>query len=79
VTIRWLHLSDVHECEREGHFRKRIYAEIVKEVESRKEPPDLVFLTGDVAFAGTKKEYLRLEEAFIAPLSSFWFDRQCGA
>jgi metallophosphoesterase superfamily enzyme len=67
VTIRWLHISDIHECSREGHFRKRMYAEIVAEVE-RQTPPDLVFLTGDIAFAGTEPEYLGLEKAFIDPL-----------
>lgn len=67
MGIRWLHLSDIHECNREGHFRKRMYAEIIKEA-GRQKPPDLVFLTGDMAFAGTEKEYLSLEEAFITPL-----------
>jgi predicted MPP superfamily phosphohydrolase len=67
MTIRWLQISDIHECSREGHFRKRMYAEIIKEVE-RRAPPDLVFLTGDMAFAGTESEYLSLEKAFIEPL-----------
>jgi predicted MPP superfamily phosphohydrolase len=67
VTIRWLHLSDVHECQREGHFRKRMYEQIVeKGVKGRH--PDLVFLTGDMAFAGKEKEYVSLEAALIAPL-----------
>jgi predicted MPP superfamily phosphohydrolase len=68
VTIRWLHLSDVHECERESHFRKRMYEQIVDKGVKGQPPPDLVFLTGDMAFAGTEKEYVSLEEAFIAPL-----------
>jgi Calcineurin-like phosphoesterase len=44
-----------------------MYDEIVKEVGGR-EPADLVFLTGDMAFAGTENEYQSLEEAFVAPL-----------
>jgi predicted MPP superfamily phosphohydrolase/DNA polymerase III delta prime subunit len=67
MTIRWLQISDIHECSREGHFRKRMYAEIIKEVE-RQAPPNVVFLTGDMAFAGTESEYLSLEKAFIEPL-----------
>lgn len=46
-----------------------MHDEIVKEV-GRRAPPDLVFLTGDMAFAGTEKEYQSLEEAFVAPLKN---------
>jgi Calcineurin-like phosphoesterase len=44
-----------------------MYAEIIEEVE-RQAPPDLLFLTGDMAFAGAESEYLNLEKAFIEPL-----------
>jgi len=67
MSVRWLHISDVHECEREHGFRRRMYLEIVEEV-GRHPKPDLVFLTGDMAFAGTEREYLSLEEHFISPL-----------
>ena len=69
MFVRWLHISDVHECEREHSFRRRMYLEIVEE--ARRHPkPDLVFLTGDMAFAGTEREYLSLEEHFISPLKT---------
>ncbi|QPF93925.1 metallophosphoesterase [Bradyrhizobium commune] len=67
MGIRWLHISDIHECDREGHFRKGMYAEVVKEVE-RQAPPDVVFLTGDMSFSGAEKEYRSLEESFVVPL-----------
>ena len=66
MSVRWLHISDVHECEREHGFRRRMYLEIVEEA-GRYPKPDLVFLTGDMAFAGTEREYLSLEEHFISP------------
>lgn len=67
--IRWLHLSDVHENDKGEHARKNMYRHIIKEVEQRNsEPPDVVFLTGDLAFAGTQEEYTALETDFIAPL-----------
>jgi predicted phosphodiesterase len=44
-----------------------MYAEIIEEVK-RAPPPDLVFLTGDLAFAGSDAEYRSLEAIFIKPL-----------
>lgn len=70
MTIRWLHLSDVHECERDGHLRKRMYEHIVEKGIKGQPPPDLVFLTGDMAFAGKEEEYCRLEAEFISPLKA---------
>jgi len=67
LPVRWLHLSDIHESKRDGHLRRRMYANILEEVK-RQNPPDLVFLTGDLAFAGKESEYLSLECDFIAPL-----------
>src|SRR5688500_2959866 len=65
--VRWLHLSDVHERDGEPHFRRRMYGQIIDEVR-RRPKPDFVFLTGDMAFAGTDGEYHSLEEHFIASL-----------
>lgn len=69
MTIRWLHLSDVHESKKDGHHRRRMYEHIVNEVKANPEP-DLIFLTGDLAFAGTEEEYATLERDFIAPLKA---------
>lgn len=67
VPIRWLHLSDVHESFREGGHRRQVYGEIIREVE-RCQLPQLVFLTGDLAFSGTHEEYASLQNQFIGPL-----------
>jgi hypothetical protein len=66
--IRWLHISDVHECSREEFHRQSMYAAIVQNVKNRHEKPDFVFFTGDVAFSGTKAEYDLIQERFVAPL-----------
>lgn len=67
MSVRWLHLSDVHEKKDQQRFRRKMYDEIIEEV--RRHPkPDLVFLTGDMAFGGAKDEYERLESGFIYPL-----------
>ena len=68
MTIRWLHLSDVHECDREGYHREAMYDEIVAAVRGRQTPPDFVFFTGDLAFAGTEGEYESLRARFFDPL-----------
>jgi predicted MPP superfamily phosphohydrolase len=70
MTIRWLHLSDVHECERQGHLRKRMYDNIIEKGIKGQPPPDLVFLTGDLAFAGQNTEYQSLHDEFITPLKN---------
>ena len=68
MSIRWLHVSDVHECSREEFHRKGMYDAIVKNVKQRPEKPDIVFFTGDLAFAGTAAEYDLLRERFLTPL-----------
>jgi hypothetical protein len=73
VTIRWLHLSDVHECEREGHFRKRMYEQIIEQGVKGHAPPDLVFLTGDMAFAGNASARAYYVMLFFLSLSSATF------
>jgi hypothetical protein len=45
-----------------------MYEQIVNKGVKGQPPPDLVFLTGDLAFAGKDTEYRRLKEAFIEPL-----------
>lgn len=65
MTISWLHLSDVHECDRDSYHRNAMYGQIVEAVRNRTPPPDLVFLTGDLAFAGTEAEYTLLKQGFF--------------
>ncbi len=68
MSIRWLHISDVHECSREEFHREGMYEAIVKNVEQRPETPDIVFFTGDLAFSGTALEYDLLRERFLTQL-----------
>lgn len=68
MSIRWLHISDVHECSREKFHREGMYDAIVQNVKKRQEKPDLVFFTGDLAFAGTAAEYDLLQKRFLTPL-----------
>ena len=68
MSVRWLHISDVHECSREEFHREGMYGTIVENVEQRRERPDIVFFTGDLAFAGTAAEYDLLRERLLKPL-----------
>lgn len=69
MSLRWLHLSDVHETRKDGANRARMYDQILAEVQ-RQPKPDIVFVTGDVAYAGRDTEYQSLEESFIRPLKA---------
>ena len=70
-TIRWLHLSDFH-VGKDLYEQKRLFAEILLEVERWKTEknfvPDYVFITGDIANKGLKKEYEAFRKEFLVPL-----------
>lgn len=68
LSVRWLHISDVHECSREGFHRVGMYEAIVRNVKQQPAKPDIVFFTGDLAFSGTNPEYGLLRERFLDPL-----------
>ena len=68
MSIRWLHVSDVHECARDDFQREGMYDAIISHVAGRPENPDLVFFTGDLAFSGSREQYELLETRFLAPL-----------
>lgn len=58
--LRWLHLSDLHFKAEEKWDRRATLAALIRKVKELKEEgrgPDLVFLTGDIAFSGKKAEY----------------------
>jgi len=67
-VIRWLHISDVHECKRDDFHRVGMYEAVIAEVKAQTEPPDIVFFTGDLAFAGTADEYQLLKDRLLVPL-----------
>ena len=70
-NIRWLHLSDFH-VGKDLYEQKRLFAEILSEVERWKTQknfvPDYVFITGDIANKGLKKEYEAFRKEFLVPL-----------
>src|ERR1043166_4544005 len=67
MTIKWLHLSDVHECDKDRYHRIAMYEAILAEVKANP-PIDSVFFTGDLAFSGTAAEYKLLSDRFLTPL-----------
>jgi predicted phosphodiesterase len=70
MPISWLHLSDVHECNKEKYHRVAMYEAIVAEVKTNPQKPDFVFFTGDLAFSGAADEYKLLRERLLTPLRS---------
>ena len=68
--IRWLHLSDFHFREKLAWSQDVVLASLLKDVEERysgEHSPNLLFLTGDIAFSGKPAEYVLAEE-FIRAL-----------
>ena len=68
MTISWLHISDIHECDNDRYHRTAMYEAIIQEVKKRTIPPDVAFITGDLSFQGTDTEYESLIKRFINPL-----------
>jgi len=77
-SLTWIHLSDLHfghGNEAPGRFdQKLVTRKIIEDatmVASELGPPDVVFVTGDIAFsASTDKEY---------PVAKLWLDELLGA
>jgi predicted MPP superfamily phosphohydrolase len=60
MTFRWLHLSDTHFREDELWDRRATLRALITKVAELKEKglaPDMVFVTGDIAWSGKPKEY----------------------
>ncbi len=60
MTIRWLHLSDTHFREDELWDRRATLRALIAKVRELKEKglaPDMVFVTGDIAWSGKPQEY----------------------
>lgn len=68
--IRWLHLSDFH-VGRENYPQISMFKKILDEIEKRTKkgaPPDIIFITGDIANKGKDEEYKHFTEGFLEPL-----------
>ncbi len=59
-TLTWLHLSDLHASQRSGWDARRVLKALGKDlrtlVDEHELHPDLIFFTGDAAFAGRAEE-----------------------
>src|SRR5258707_11390641 len=70
TDISWLHLSDFHLRADLAWSQDVVLNSLVKDLRerySRETTPDLLFLTGDIAYSGAAVEYSRAEE-FIREL-----------
>nr|VFK54524.1 MAG: Calcineurin-like phosphoesterase [Candidatus Kentron sp. TUN]VFK57370.1 MAG: Calcineurin-like phosphoesterase [Candidatus Kentron sp. TUN] len=65
-TIRWLHLSDFH-TGKDGYGQCQLFQYILNHIADR-EPPDFVFITGDIAQGGLKEQYTKFGEEFLLEL-----------
>lgn len=68
--LTWLHLSDFHLRVKTGWAHDVVLETMLKDIRSRygrQQGPDLVFMTGDVAFSGKEEEY-KLAEQFVGKL-----------
>jgi predicted phosphodiesterase len=71
TVLTWLHISDIHLRESTGWAQDIVLSRMLEDIITRyrSSPPDLVFVTGDVAFSGKAKEY-QLAEDFLRKLST---------
>ena len=66
--LTWLHVSDLHFGHGDAHYRfdqSGVTSAIIRNVESmakRIGPPDLIFVTGDIAFSGQAAQYALAKE-----------------
>ncbi len=73
MAYTWLHLSDIHMGCRGKEIRKQVDAEFKPHLQGmvqRLGAPDMILLTGDLAFSGKEEEYKQLD-AFLADLTGW--------
>jgi predicted MPP superfamily phosphohydrolase len=67
-AIRWLHLSDFH-FGTDEYGEDSLAESIVNHIKGRPSGiPDLIFITGDIAFAGQYSQYEQFAQQFFNPL-----------
>ncbi|HEU5378407.1 MAG TPA: metallophosphoesterase [Ktedonobacteraceae bacterium] len=70
--LRWLHLSDFH-TGKDAYGQEQMFRYILKYIEQKVKsgyPPDLVFLTGDIADTGNPREYKAFMDTFFRSLQA---------
>jgi predicted MPP superfamily phosphohydrolase len=79
TPLRWLHLSDFHFKEKERWDRRLTLTALLDHAAKLKEEgfvPDLVLITGDVAYSGKRGEYEQAELFLKALAARIGFDEQ---
>lgn len=65
LEIRWLHLSDFHFRQSQSWSQDYVLTSLLKSIRGSLKKlgrPDLLFITGDVAFSGKQEEYVLAQE-----------------
>lgn len=76
--IRWLHLSDFH-IGTDDYGQRSLFMEILDHVRQQKKDafvPDLIFITGDVAYNGKSAQYKVFVSDFLLPLNEILGDKK---
>jgi 3',5'-cyclic AMP phosphodiesterase CpdA len=79
MPITWLHISDFHIRGGDPYDRDVVLRALVKSVKffhERGHVPDVIFATGDVAYAGKAEEYTLATTFFDALLKAAGLDRR---
>jgi UDP-2,3-diacylglucosamine pyrophosphatase LpxH len=76
--IQWLHISDVHINSGDPYDRNTVFDALIKSLPTLKQKgldADLIFFTGDIAYAGKPKEYDAAGKLFDEILKAFELSR----
>lgn len=71
-ALTWLHLSDIHFGGPDPDGRPAVLNQLLKDIEERKAKdgisPDLIFITGDIAWSGKAEQYENMALPFLQEL-----------
>lgn len=80
MAVTWLHISDLHVRVGDSYDRDVVFRALVKSVKRFRErdgrAPDLVFMTGDIAYSGRPDEYAIASKFFDELLEAAGLDRR---
>lgn len=78
TPVRWVHISDFH-VGRDDYGELILFTCLLDDIKKRVDAnicPDMVFITGDLAYSGTQQQYTNLFLDFYIPLweilSNYW-------
>ncbi|GAB4480664.1 MAG: hypothetical protein OHK0031_02000 [Anaerolineales bacterium] len=73
TVLRWLHVSDFH-FGRDKVEIEEVSRQIVQHVKEKQDAgfgPQMIFVTGDIAFSGQDLQYQKFNQVFLEPLINF--------